>query len=287
MCGPDRCSYLQTCKHPHGTSAKLKARNQQQSMSLIPAKNFNRQGNLSTPPSRLITLTMSTNQSDIIDLPHAGTIQAHSPNYLIFFITGNPGLIEYYRVFLSRLYSSLSSSSSLRNARIRVFGRSLSGFDVSGSQDGAAARGRASGAPYGLQEQIDGVERALWEVVAQEGGDVPRVVLVGHSVGAYILLEIVRRCRGGLRGDGGQEVGAEGKTRIVGGVCLFPTVTHIARSRSGRKFSVRGSSVVAVPSPPLLLLLSVVVVAAIVTIKYASIDHLQTSPPAIRCSSPR
>lgn len=229
---------------------------------------------------------MSTNLSDIIDLRHAGTIPAQSANYLIFFITGNPGLIEYYRVFLSRLYSSLSSSPSLRNARIRVFGRSLSGFDVGRSQDGAAARGRARGAPYGLQEQIDGVERALWEVVAQEGGDVPRVVLVGHSVGAYILLELVRRCRGDVRGGGGQEVGAEGKMRIVGGVCLFPTVTHIARSRSGRKFSVRGFSVVAVLSPPLPLL-SVVIVAVTVTIKYASIDHLQTSPPAIRRSSPR
>lgn len=61
-----------------------------------------------------------------------------------------------------------------------------------------------------------------------DGTDDVRVVMMGHSVGTYMLLEIIRRQRekrGGLR--------------IAGGVCLFPTITDLAKSPSGRKSSVR------------------------------------------------
>jgi pimeloyl-ACP methyl ester carboxylesterase len=67
-------------------------------------------------------------------------------------------------------------------------------------------------------------------------GQPPRVIIVGHSVGAYILLEILRRHRERLLGNPKDDA-ADGM-RIEGGICLFPTVTHIAKSKSGRKFSV-------------------------------------------------
>jgi hypothetical protein len=57
--------------------------------------------------------------------------------------------------------------------------------------------------------------------------------LVGHSVGSYIGLEIVRRLRAhGLAGE-------DFDTRISGVVGLFPTVVDIARSESGVKLAVR------------------------------------------------
>ncbi|KZF19146.1 hypothetical protein L228DRAFT_251239 [Xylona heveae TC161] len=52
-----------------------------------------------------------------------------------------------------------------------------------------------------------------------------KVILVGHSVGSYILLEILRRHKAA------QPAGID----IVGGILLFPTVTHIAKSPSGVK----------------------------------------------------
>ena len=157
-------------------------------------------------------------------------------SYVIFFVTGNPGLVEYYRTFLSHLYALLSASSSpsFRRTKYQVFGRSLSGFELDG--DGSRS---GCGLPHGLQKQIDVTERELGKLVVTEtatSGQPPRVILVGHSVGAYILLEILRRHRERLLENPKDD--AADCMRIVGGICLFPTVTHIAKSKSGRKCSV-------------------------------------------------
>jgi pimeloyl-ACP methyl ester carboxylesterase len=89
------------------------------------------------------------------------------------------------------------------------------------------------------KKQIDVTERELRKLVITEtatSGQPPRVIIVGHSVGAYILLEILRRHRERLLGNPKDDA-ADGM-RIEGGIYLFPTVTHIAKSKSGRKFSV-------------------------------------------------
>jgi len=49
------------------------------------------------------------------------------------------------------------------------------------------------------------------------------VIVMGHSVGSYIGLELVQRHRRRLE-SGVKEV------RIVGGICLFPTVVDIGES---------------------------------------------------------
>lgn len=89
--------------------------------------------------------------------------------------------------------------------------------------------------PYGLQDQIRHAEDDVVEIVEDlkdNGAKDVRVVLVGHSVGAYMSLEIVRRLRAhGLAGE-------DFDTRIAGVVGLFPTVVDIARSESGMKASV-------------------------------------------------
>lgn len=171
-------------------------------------------------------------------------IRSPSKTYIIYFITGNPGLIEYYRSFLTQLYGLLSSSDS--STRFHVYGRSLSGFEV----ETPTSRGSANTKPppYSLDEQIEQSEATLRDLVddvrkeADEANE-PRVILMGHSVGAYILLEITRRLAG-INGSGRS-------VQIAGGVCLFPTVTHIMRSENGRKSSVRSS--VAVPTAKRLL----------------------------------
>ena len=92
----------------------------------------------------------------------------------------------------------------------------------------------------GLQEQIEFVEARLRDYVrlhaeaADEGRErqQQRVIIVGHSVGAYMGLEVIRRERERLKEGKGME------GRIVGFVGLWATVTWILSSPSGRKVAV-------------------------------------------------
>ncbi|KAF2715148.1 hypothetical protein K504DRAFT_457316 [Pleomassaria siparia CBS 279.74] len=179
-------------------------------------------------------------------MPLSSTIHLHPPistslnptpiTYIIYHITGNPGLVEYYRVFLTHLYGLLSdSSASSSPSRIfHVYGRSLSGFEVDGHDHARVL----NGPPYSLEQQITESLSCLLDLVKDRGTKDVRVILMGHSVGSYILLEIIRRVREKAAG-----------IRIVGGICLFPTVTHIAKSASGRKVT----PLVALPAFPLLV----------------------------------
>jgi hypothetical protein len=54
---------------------------------------------------------------------------------------------------------------------------------------------------------------------------------MGHSVGAYILLELIRQHR--MRIDEGEE-----DFDLIGGILLFPTITHIAQSPLGMIYNV-------------------------------------------------
>jgi pimeloyl-ACP methyl ester carboxylesterase len=160
--------------------------------------------------------------------------KAAKTTYIIYFLTGNPGLIEYYRTFLTHLYGLLTRNNASNLAvDFHVYGRSLSGFEMR-EQDIKTGKYRGS-PPYGLQDQIRHAEDDVVELVEEvrdQGARDVRVVLVGHSVGSYIALEIVRRLRAhGLAGE-------DFETRICGVVGLFPTVMDIARSESGVKAAV-------------------------------------------------
>lgn len=149
---------------------------------------------------------------------------------ILFFITGNPGLIEYYRTFLTLCYDSLRSK--FPPLSIQVYGTSLKGFEVGNAIIG----GKDEGGPYNLEHQIVHIEEALNRVIRrQPSGAKMRVILVGHSVGSYILLEVLRRQNICLIPRGSSQTN---NMKIIGGICLFPTVTHIAQSPSGQKFSV-------------------------------------------------
>lgn len=165
--------------------------------------------------------------------------------YHIFFITGNPGLIAYYHTFLASLSNLFNEDQDISNGvnGIHIYGHSLGGFNTT------ADKAKKVG-PYGLQQQIDYVETTLESYVraqnsirkSQQAIDTSsqrplKVILMGHSVGAYILLEVLRRHRKQL--SLGRETGIE----IVGGVLLFPTITHIAKSPSGLKLGVWLASV--------------------------------------------
>lgn len=179
--------------------------------------------------------------SSIIHLrpPVSSLTKAADRTYLVYHITGNPGLIEYYRTFLTHLYGSLKTrlSISLLESSSRpdfqIYGRSLNGFEVDGASSSSVSSKHVNAVkapPYSLEQQIVQSQRALEEVVEEltnDGAKDVRVILMGHSVGSYILLEIIRRVRAKQEG-----------VRIVGGICLFPTVMDIAKSESGKTASV-------------------------------------------------
>lgn len=163
--------------------------------------------------------------------------KATSRTYLIYFVTGNPGLVEYYRTFLTHLYGLLShNTASDRDVEFQVYGRSLSGFEMNNAEIKTMKWRKQP--PYGLQDQIRHSEDELADLVEEvkeQGAKDVRVILVGHSVGAYISLEIIRRLR--AHGMAGEDF----ETRVVGAIGLFPTVVDIARSESGMKASVSTS----------------------------------------------
>ena len=90
--------------------------------------------------------------------------------YIIYFITGNPGLIGYYTIFLSHLFALLSAPSApLAGTDIIITGRSLSGFSVSGAPRDPIAVGSP---PFTVAQQLDHSElhiRRIVDGVREEG----------------------------------------------------------------------------------------------------------------------
>lgn len=156
---------------------------------------------------------------------------------LVFFITGNPGLAAYYEPFLTTLNSELQRRSPELDLFVHCV--SLPGFNVNPSYYGPGRTGSPP-PPYSLDEQIEKVKYQLWSssVSANRwrrqgyGEETPlNVILIGHSVGAYILLEILRNPHTLGEDDLGMN--------IAGGICLFPTIVDIAKSSNGRMAAVR------------------------------------------------
>ncbi|OJJ48257.1 hypothetical protein ASPZODRAFT_130216 [Penicilliopsis zonata CBS 506.65] len=132
----------------------------------------------------------------------------------VFFIPGNPGLVEYYHLFLSLLSSQLQDACS-------IYGCSLGGF---------IERTRL----YSLEEQIGYVEGCLEKFIASRGAKKTKVILIGHSVGSYIAMEIIRRHH---EKNTAEKNNNDISFEIIGGTMLFPTVMEIADSPSGRKLT--------------------------------------------------
>jgi pimeloyl-ACP methyl ester carboxylesterase len=151
-------------------------------------------------------------------------------HYLIFFITGNPGLIAYYNTFLATLNHLLSPAipnCDSAGSAFHIFGQSLPGFE---DEDDTVPD---HSGPYGLQEVIDLTFNLL---VSQrissgdrKGESFDGIILIGHSVGSYILLELLRKIR---------EKSFSKSLNVKAGVLLFATVMELAQSSNGIKFRI-------------------------------------------------
>ncbi|KAA8641826.1 bifunctional triacylglycerol lipase/ester hydrolase [Aspergillus tanneri] len=124
----------------------------------------------------------------------------------------------------------------------QVYGHSLAGFELPEPTQ-QAEDVESHSHYYDLEEQISFVQGKLNGFLSEYTGSIertsgaepvatPKVILIGHSVGAYIAMEVLRRHReNSMNGDRPVEFD------IVGGVMLFPTVVDIAKSPSGQKLT--------------------------------------------------
>ncbi|KAF2653703.1 hypothetical protein K491DRAFT_694444 [Lophiostoma macrostomum CBS 122681] len=223
---------------------------------------------------------MSSTPSTIHLYSSSHSAKPATHHFIIYFVPGNPGLVAYYQTFLTHLYGLLSNANtsiagksssspssqsgslnrnlSSRNVSFEIFGRSLSGFETNNKGQWNKS------APYNVEQQIAQSEQVLRNVVeaAKANGkrDV-RVILMGHSLGTYICLEMIRRSReeaasrvqmqknGITNRDRDESDEAKGKCniRIVGGALLFATVVELAKSPSG----VKSKHLLALPYFPL------------------------------------
>ncbi|KAI1138429.1 hypothetical protein F5Y05DRAFT_39367 [Hypoxylon sp. FL0543] len=149
-----------------------------------------------------------------------------SREILIFFITGNPGLIDYYEPFLSTLRRIIDETPTLKSTRFHIYGQDLAGFRDDDHEPFTAQR-----KPHDLEHQIQhtlaALSRLRVESGPREGDPYDEVLLIGHSVGAYIALELFHRL---LRNPDSAP-----HLKLTSGILLFPTIHHISRSPNGRK----------------------------------------------------
>lgn len=148
-----------------------------------------------------------------IHIPH-GSPTTHRA--LIYFVPGNPGLIDFYTPFLPLLSSFLQASPKLtpQATSYDIYGRDLLGFSDS------CEPFNAQNLPFELEGQIEGIHKD----VEEKGREYDFVIMMGHSVGAYIATEIMYR-----------HLKSRSPTILKHGVLLFPTLTHIALSPSGKR----------------------------------------------------
>ncbi|KAK1144590.1 hypothetical protein N8T08_005463 [Aspergillus melleus] len=179
---------------------------------------------------------------------HAFTTAPSEPPLTIYFITGNPGLIGYYHTFLSVLSEKIKALTKHedKSRAFQIYGHSLAGFEL--AEPGQKEQEPQSATHYyDLEEQIQFVQRKLYSFTAERLDGInklssqsntapstttrPKVILIGHSVGAYIAMEVLRRHREGSQVDHPVDFD------IIGGALLFPTVVDIAKSPSGQKLT--------------------------------------------------
>ncbi|KAI9155078.1 Lipid droplet-associated hydrolase [Paramyrothecium foliicola] len=155
-----------------------------------------------------------------IDLPSQRT--SAKRRGLIYFVPGNPGLIEYYADYLRCLRGILDGNEAKHGTAYDLHGRNLLGF-----KDADHAPFSASNEPWDLEGQVEGVyeQVAKLRTAAHEPYDV--VILTGHSVGGYISVDVFHRHM--------QNPSRAPHLNLQHGFLLFPTLTDIALSPSGTR----------------------------------------------------
>ncbi|KAK4226399.1 lipid droplet-associated hydrolase [Podospora fimiseda] len=174
-----------------------------------------------------------------LEYPSSNNQDNNRRKCLIFYIPGNPGLISYYKPFFTTLRQLLDEKEAKPDSQhaFHIYGQNLLGFH-DGDHEPSFGTKTEDGhltEPFLLEDQI----RYLSETICQVNtvsGPFDEVIIMGHSVGSYMALEIFHRHHMAVRNQ--DEDNQLRKIRFKAGILLFPTVAHIAKSGSGQKLDL-------------------------------------------------
>lgn len=134
--------------------------------------------------------------------PAAAAAATAPPVYLVV-LPGNPGIVEPYAAYVSAL--------------VRASGGAVAGGLVLGHSGHSSATATRAHPPWTLAQQLAHKRDALLTLLAAEPG--ARLVLAGHSVGAWMVVELLRE--------------PAIRRAVLRCLLLFPTLSHIGESRNG------------------------------------------------------
>lgn len=137
-------------------------------------------------------------------------LQQSGQNALILVIPGNPGVVGFYTTFMQTLHRAF-------NCRFPVWAVSHAGHceppDHMDMVDDASLAAELD--VFGINGQIQHKLSFLRKHVPRE----TPLVLVGHSIGCYIILEMMKR---------------DPQLKVLKAVMLFPTIERMAQTPQGR-----------------------------------------------------
>ncbi|KAK9079221.1 hypothetical protein SSX86_000891 [Deinandra increscens subsp. villosa] len=113
-------------------------------------------------------------------------IHARNPRFHILFVPGNPGVISFYTDFLESLYEQMGETASITGENWRSFNWTY----ITLRKGILYSHDWEQGKMFTLKEQIDHKINFIHQEL--QALEVP-LILVGHSIGSYMSLEIFKR----------------------------------------------------------------------------------------------
>nr|UCK81627.1 proteasome inhibitor PI31 subunit [Arenicola marina] len=130
-----------------------------------------------------------------------------SQNVLVLIIPGNPGLSGYYTEFMQRLYDNSGQSKTPV-------------WCVAHAGHGLLPESAGKSDPEENYCSLQGQVRHKLRFVADHIPRDTRLILIGHSIGCYMILHMLKKLD---------------TSRVLKGLLLFPTIERLALSESGRR----------------------------------------------------
>ncbi|XP_028294410.1 lipid droplet-associated hydrolase [Gouania willdenowi] len=140
-----------------------------------------------------------------------GSLHLRSEHKVLFLIIpGNPGVVGFYKTFMQTLHSMFEYRHPVWAVSHAGHCQPPAPMDMVEDADSAA-----EGDPFGLNGQIQHKLVFIRKHVPRETS----LVLVGHSIGCYIILEIIKR---------------DPELKVLKALMLFPTIERMALSPQGK-----------------------------------------------------